>query len=211
MKVTEDIINYLIVKDSSFKYLYKRYGLIEFKNSSNIFSSLVFHIVGQMLSNKVANRIFKKLEIIVGEINPINIFSASSDEMHKIGISNKKISYIKNLAKILLDGTKDLSLLSSMSEKDVIDYLITIPGIGIWTIEMVALFNLCLPNIFSYKDVALKRGILKTHPNYKTLSKNRFERLRKKYSPYCSYASLYFYRANDDVFFDFEEIKNAYL
>ena len=65
-------------------------------------------------------------------------------------------------------------------------------------IQTKALFSLGRENIFSFNDVALKRGIMKCHPNFKTVSETRFEKLRKLYSPYCSYASLYFYKVNDD-------------
>ena len=71
-----------------------------------------------------------------------------------------------------------------------------IKGVGRWTAEMVVEFTLGRLNIFSYYDVALKNGIMKAH-SYKSLSKNRFEILRKKYSPYCSVASLYYYALND--------------
>ena len=51
--------------------------------------------------------------------------------------------------------------------------------------------------LFSYDDVALQNGIKKAH-GFKTLSKMRFERLRKLYAPYCSVASVYYYAYNDD-------------
>ena len=74
----------------------------------------------------------------------------------------------------------------------------SIRGIGEWTAEMIMLFVLDKENVFSWNDVALKRGIMKVHKEYKTLSRIRFEKLRKIYSPYYSYASLYFYAVNDD-------------
>ena len=62
---------------------------------------------------------------------------------------------------------------------------------------MIAEFTLGRLNIFSFDDVALQNGIKKAH-GYKTLSKQRFERLRKKYSPFASVASLYYYAINDE-------------
>lgn len=73
-----------------------------------------------------------------------------------------------------------------------------IPGVGKWTAEMIAMFSLGRLNIFSYDDVALKNGILKIHCELKTLSKTRFEKLKKLYSPFCSVAALYYYHANDN-------------
>lgn len=79
----------------------------------------------------------------------------------------------------------------------MIDYLRQIKGVGRWTAEMIALFSLGRSNIFCFDDVALKLGILKAYPDYKTMNKPRFNQLRKKFSPYCSYASLYFYASHD--------------
>ena len=62
---------------------------------------------------------------------------------------------------------------------------------------ILALFTFRRENIFSYSDVALRNGIMKAK-GYKTLSQKRFNSLKKRYSPYCSYASLYFYAHNDN-------------
>ena len=87
--------------------------------------------------------------------------------------------------------------MKNLSDNEIINYLRQIKGVGLWTAEMISLFSLGKNNIFSYDDVALRNGIMKAK-GFKTLSKKRFEMLRKKYSPYCSFASLYFYKVNDD-------------
>ena len=61
----------------------------------------------------------------------------------------------------------------------------------------IVLGRLQKENIISYDDVAIRNGIIKAK-NYKTLSKQRFQQLKNKYAPYCSYASLYFYAHNDN-------------
>ena len=87
--------------------------------------------------------------------------------------------------------------MDKLNDFETIKCLRQIKGVGNWTAEMLALFALGKQNIFSFDDVALRNGIMKSK-GFKTLSKKRFEALRKKYSPYCSFASLYFYRFNDD-------------
>lgn len=99
-------------------------------------------------------------------------------------------------------GEYDFSILNDLDDENVIKYFRTIKGVGKWTAEMLALFSIGRENIFSYDDVALRNGIMKAK-EFKTLSKKRFDMLRKKYSPYCSYASLYFYKVNDDKEFDY--------
>lgn len=198
MKTNYLIINYLKKQDFLFDILFKKYGLLESANKHNLFSSFIFHFIGQMLSNKVAYVLWTRFVNLVGEIEPHHILNVPDDKIKSIGISRAKIEFIKNFCNVIISGKINLDSLNELTDEDLIKTLTKIKGVGEWTAEMIALFSLGRENIFSFKDVALKRGIMKCHPNFKTLSKTRFEKLRKLYSPYCSYASLYFYKVNDD-------------
>lgn len=196
--VNEEIINYLKSKDEDFIHLQQKYGLIKLKLNTDIFDSIVFHIVGQMLSLKAANSIYKRLKKICGgEINPISLIELDREQIRECGIAYSKVDYIKEFAKNYNNNMYDFKELENMEDQQVIKYLMNIKGVGQWTAEMLAMFTFGRKNIFSYNDVALRNGIIKMK-GFKTLSKKRFEGLRKKYSPYCSYAALYFYSINDD-------------
>ena len=198
MKVTISIAKFLKSSDSVFNKLIEKYGLLETHSSFDLFSSFVFHFIGQMLSNKVADVLWTRFVNLVGEVEPHNILNVPDDKIRNIGISRAKIEFIKSFCNDIINKKIVLDSLNSLSNDELIRTLTKIKGVGEWTAEMIALFSLGRENIFSFKDVALKRGIMKCHPNFKTLSKTRFEKLRKLYSPYCSYASLYFYKVNDD-------------
>ena len=198
MKVTISIAKFLKSCDSVFNKLIEKYGLLETHSSFDLFSSFVFHFIGQMLSNKVADVLWTRFVNLVGEVEPHNILNVPDDKIRNIGISRAKIEFIKSFCNDIINKKIVLDSLNSLSNDELIRTLTKIKGVGEWTAEMIALFSLGRENIFSFKDVALKRGIMKCHPNFKTLSKTRFEKLRKLYSPYCSYASLYFYKVNDD-------------
>lgn len=204
MKTTRQIIDYLAQNDRVFVELYCKYGLLETNNSLDLFSSFIYHFIDQMLSNKVANVIFERFKILIGNLSPDSILKVEDSEIRKCGISYKKIEFIKSFCFGVKNGTIDLEYIQTLNDTDLIKELTKIKGVGEWTAEMIACFNLGRPNIFSYKDVALRNGILKVHKEFKTLSLKRFERLRKLYSPYCSYASLYYYRVNDDKEFCIE-------
>ncbi len=198
MKVTISIAKFLKSSDSVFNKLIEKYGLLETHSSFDLFSSFVFHFIGQMLSNKVADVLWTRFVNLVGEVEPHNILNVPDDKIRNIGISRAKIEFIKSFCNDIINKKIVLDSLNSLSDDELIRTLTKIKGVGEWTAEMIALFSLGRENIFSFKDVALKRGIMKCHPNFKTLSKTRFKKLRKLYSPYCSYASLYFYKVNDD-------------
>lgn len=133
----------------------------------------------------------------MGEFTPPHWRRIRREEIKSCGISRAQSgSGILALAQDTLEGKYDFSSLETLSDEKVIEFLTQIKGVGRWTAEMIAEFSLGRKNVFSETDVALRNGIMQAH-GYKTLSKRRFAALKKKYSPYCSVASLYYYELND--------------
>ena len=190
-------MDYLSGKDPVMARLIEHYGHISQGVDQTVFSSLVTHIVGQMISNKVADVLNGRLHDMVGEYTPEHIQARTIPEIKSIGLSRRKAEYIALLAQGVSDGTYQMDSLGDLSDEEVVTYLKKIPGVGQWTAEMITEFTLGRLNIFSYGDAALRNGMIKAH-GFKTLSKLRFERYRRKYAPYCSVASLYYYAVNDD-------------
>ena len=188
---------YVAGKDPVMKELVERFGRLEIRVSGDIFADLVSDIVGQMLSNRVAEVIVGRLRALAGGLTPEKLLAKTLEEIKNCGMSARKAEYILALSRDVKEGKYDFSRLDSMTDGEAIAYLMKIKGVGRWTAEMIAEFSLGRKDIFSYDDMALRNGIVKAH-GFKTLSKKRFERLRKKYAPYASVASLYYYRLNDE-------------
>ena len=188
---------YVAGKDPVMKELVERFGRLEISVSGYIFADLVSDIVGQMLSNRVAEVIVGRLRAQAGGLTPEKLLAKTLEEIKNCGMSARKAEYILALSRDVKEGKYDFSRLDSMTDGEAIAYLMKIKGVGRWTAEMIAEFSLGRKDIFGYDDMALRNGIVKAH-GFKTLSKKRFERLRKKYSPYASVASLYYYRLNDE-------------
>ncbi|MFT4106354.1 MAG: DNA-3-methyladenine glycosylase 2 family protein [Lacrimispora sp.] len=197
IKYSQKEMEYISRKNDVMKNLVSHFGHMERGMAGDVFSSLTMHIIGQMLSNRVAEVLCQRFLNIVGEVTPGHVAAVDVDVIKQCGISKRKAEYIKALAQEVLEGKYDFSLLENMSDEEVIKYLMQIKGVGRWTAEMIAEFTMGRLDIFSYDDVALQNGIKKAH-GFKTLSRQRFEGLRKKYAPYCSVASLYYYALNDE-------------
>ncbi len=193
----DQIIEYLKSKDSVFEMLFDKYGYARLERESDIFESIVSNIIGQQLSNKVKQVIYNRFLNLVKTVTPESILNIDTELIRQCGISYSKISYIKELSENILNNNYNFNNLDKLNDDDLIKELCKIKGVGKWTAEMLALFSFGRENIISYDDVALRNGIIKAK-GYKSLTKQRFEQLRKKYSPYCSYASLYYYAHNDD-------------
>lgn len=198
---TDQIINYLQSKDDLFFKLADCYGLIEIELYNDLFSSIVFHIVGQMLSLKAAHKIYERFEKLCNySIDPKTITALDSEAIKNCGMSSKKVKWIKEFAQKCLNNEIELGILEKLEDKKAVEYLMKINGVGEWTAEMIMMFSLGRANIFSFKDIALKNGIAKAK-HLKEVNNKKFEQLKRKYSPYCSYAALYFYKCNDDVMY----------
>lgn len=86
-------------------------------------------------------------------------------------------------------GEKETEYLKGKDKRlaEVIAELSTLKGIGVWTTERLLLFCLQRPNVFGYGDLAIQRGIRMVY-HHRKISRE----YRRRFSPYCSVASLYF-------------------
>ena len=115
-----------------------------------------------------------------------NLFAA----LVRFGISFKKVTYIKRAATKILNGEFDIHGLYDKTDEEVIECLSKLDGIGIWSAEMLMLFSMQRPDILSYSDLAIQRGLRMVY-HHRDITRNLFEKYRRRYSPYNSVASLY--------------------
>lgn len=183
-------INYLKKKDKKLAEAIEKIGKIERKVTPDLFTALVNSIVSQQISSKAADTVWKRLCELLCEISPEKIVSADIEEIQKCGMSFRKASYIKNIAEKVHNKEFDIEELYQLSDDEIIKKLSSLNGIGVWTAEMLMIFSMERPNIVSWGDLAIRRGMCNLY-HHKELTKEQFERYRKRYSPYGSVASLY--------------------
>lgn len=194
---SESII-YLRSKDKRLARVIDAIGSISYVPYSDGYSFLVNTIVGQMLSNKVADKLSERLlQLTNNEITPEQISKLSDEELKSIGISKNKVSYIRALTDAITCDKLSLSALSSLPDKDVIKSLTTIKGIGSWSAKMYLIFVLNRQDILPTEDVAFLQSYSWL---YKTddLSEKAIINKCKKWKPYSSIASRYLYKALDN-------------
>lgn len=183
---------YLKSKDKKLGAVIDEIGHINREVDSDLFSSVVRQITGQQISTKAHQTIWKRMNDELGEINADTILNAGVEKIQQFGITFRKADYIIDFAKKIQSGQFDLEAIREKSDEEVITELIALKGIGVWTAEMIMLFCLQRPNVLSFGDLALVKGVRMVY-HHKYIDKERFERYRKRFSPYCSVASLYFW------------------
>ena len=168
----------------------------QLKLKSDGFRTLARAIVGQQISVKAADTIWKRLERMVkGNINSNKIKGLTTEELRKTGLSKQKTEYIRNIAESEILGTD----WNEYSDGKVTELLCTIKGIGKWTAEMFLIFHLARPNILPLGDIGLVKAIEKNYTNGNTMSKEQFYELQRKWTPWCTVATWYLWISLDPI------------
>jgi 3-methyladenine DNA glycosylase/8-oxoguanine DNA glycosylase len=184
-------ITYLGKKDKQLSKIINALGKIERQVMPNLFEALVESIIGQQISSKAAATVNQRLrDRFNGEISPEKVAATNHFYIQECGTTLKKAGYIKIAADAILYGKIKLDNFSSMTDEEIIAQLIQLPGVGVWTAEMLMIFSLQRPNIISYDDLIIRRSIMKLY-KLEGLTKEQFETYKKRYHPYASIASLY--------------------
>ena len=180
-----------------------RLGFLERPIEPDLFTALASSIVSQQITGKVAQTIWGRLVMAaeakksvsnlnnsVGAISPETFSLLTIDELRACGLSQRKAEYISGIALALVDGSLDFDRLRILSDTDFTNELVKLRGVGEWTAEMMLIFSLERPDVLSWGDFAIKKGIMKLF-GLETLSRMQFEEIRATFSPYNTVASLY--------------------
>lgn len=186
----EKEIGYLKNRDKKLGAAIDRIGMIKREIIPDPFTALVSSIVGQQISSKAAKTVWNRLSVLLVDITPENIMQADISEIKGCGMSEKKAGYIRGIAGAAIAGEVDFCTLHTLADKEIIKKLSSLHGVGVWTAEMLLIFSLCRPDVVSCKDLAICRGMMNLY-RLKEISRENFEKYRKRYSPYGSVASLY--------------------
>ena len=126
----------------------------------------------------------------LGEVNAETILAAGVPKLQSLGMTFRKAEYITDFADKVHTGAFDLGAVERMSDEDAIRALSALKGIGVWTAEMILLFCMQRPDIFSYDDLAIQRGLRMVY-HHRKIDRKLFEKYRRRFRPYCSVTSLY--------------------
>jgi 3-methyladenine DNA glycosylase/8-oxoguanine DNA glycosylase len=172
----------------------KNVGPLKIKTSKMDFvAHLVKIIVGQQLSVQSAAAIWKRTELILKKNKYKNANKNLDKKFKGAGLSRQKIEYINGIIfnKNLLELSK--KSLKKLSREEYYELLISIKGIGPWSIEMSRIFYIGDPDIFSILDLGLKNAHLRLF-DLKTYNESFYE----NFSPFRSYMCLFLWRVLED-------------
>ena len=189
---------YLREKDEKLKQIIDKNGHIVFiPNKQKQFDTLVGIVVSQFISTKAANSIFNKIrENFNSEyLNEKHFRNKKVNDIKKLGLSTNKAKTIKELSDLYLNN--NMCDLTKLSNQDLNNKLLSVFGIGPWSINMFEIFCLGRPNVFSSRDAGLRLAMNNAFMIKPESEWKNYDEYAEKWSPYKTIASLHLWRTVD--------------
>ena len=187
-------------KDEVMSFLIKKLGnqiTLKDRYDKDFAKAISLLIIEQQVSFKAAITIKGRfLKLILNKTSK-EIIDIDDLEMQSVGISHRKVNYIKNTYSYFIKNNVDFK---TLDEKGVIKELTQIKGIGKWTAEMFLIFILFKTDVFSKGDLALLNSI-KTNYSIKDLSNKKLDSFIEKWTPFNTIASLLLWKSIEDKIF----------
>jgi len=190
-----DAAREFLLQDELLAPVVEKYSDGSLSGKGDLFATFVNSIVGQQISVIAAEAIWNRLKEKVGDITPENISSYSAEEIAACGLTKSKTSYILGVA----NNPKEFlnQNFSEMTDEEIHKHFIAFRGIGPWTSEMLMIFSLLRPNVFSIGDIGLVKAVKILNPRLQTKEEVLSE--AERWSPYKTAASWYLWRMLDPV------------
>jgi len=183
----EQVVEFLISKDETLKFILDTYGQPIIQKRQEGFASMCHIILEQQVSIESAKACYVKLENYFKKITPENIYYSSDDELKSCGLSRQKIVYLKDLASKVLNNDINFESFATKSEQQIREELVTIKGVGNWSIEVYLMFCLQSPDVVPLGDIAIKNTLKEL---YDCQTHEEMEKLSNNWKPFRTFASF---------------------
>jgi DNA-3-methyladenine glycosylase II len=163
------------------------------------YESLLRAIAYQSIAGKAAKVIFDRIRALGSNgrcPTPEELLRVSTQALRKAGLSHAKIAAVRDLAQKTIDGVVPaLDDAQKMSDQELVDRLISVRGIGAWTVEMFLIFRLGRPDVLPIHDYAVQKGFAITYGKRKIPTPRQLAKFGERWRPYRTVASWYMWRA----------------
>lgn len=183
-------IDYLKSRDNRFAEVMDKVGIIRRRVIPDIFSALVHSIIGQQISTKAQESIWRNTVALLGEVTPERILLIGREELQAVGLSFRKVDYIRDAARRFESGEFNAESFDSMTDEQIVEKLTQLRGGGAWSAEMLMLFSMQRPDVLSFGDLAILRGLRMIY-HHRRIDRKLFDKYHRRFSPCNSVASLY--------------------
>jgi len=192
-------LNHLRKVDPIIGAIIERVGPFEMQYRDPIFETLVRSIVYQQLNGKAALTIFTRLKDAAKSepLTPESLLKLTPVRMRKLGLSQQKLTYIRELSRLTRDGEIDFERCQTLEDAHVIEHLTRVKGIGEWTAHMFLIFALRRTDILPTGDLGVRAAMKKAYRMRDLPKPKRMLQVAKPWHPHCTVACWYLWRSLD--------------
>jgi len=193
--------DFLARSDKNLARVIERTGEFQFKldECESVYESLLEAIAYQSISGKAAATIFARIKALGANgicPTPQEILRARPQTLRKAGLSGAKVLAMKDLAKKTIEGVvPSLADAHKMSDEELVERLVSVRGIGAWTVEMFLIFRLGRPDVLPIHDYGVQKGFAITYGKKKIPKPRELAEFGERWRPYRTVASWYMWRA----------------
>ena len=189
----------LAQRDSVLRRLIKIHRGLVMRSRGDAFLTLARSIVGQQISVKAAETVWKKLLSTVPAISAKHIAGADSAKLRNCGLSGNKVLYLQDLAHCFINGSLNVANWEHLSDEELVAELTQVKGIGRWTADMFLIFYMMRPDVLPLDDIGLQRAMSMHYHKNRPLSKLKIRAIAKDWVPWRSVATWYLWRSLDPI------------
>jgi DNA-3-methyladenine glycosylase II len=202
-EVMQRAADHLTANDPVLALVIERAGLCAIRPRKDYYQKVVESIIGQQLSVKAAASIRRRfIELFGGKFpSPDQILVAEHSDLRGVGLSNAKVTYVKDLAQHVIDGRLEFEKFNDMSNDEIIAELTAVKGVGEWTAHMFLMFAMVRLNILPTGDLGIRTGMRDLYGLATLPSPEQMHEIARKnnWHPYESIASWYIWHAKDNA------------
>lgn len=161
------------------------------------YGALLRAIVGQQLSTKAARTIYGRvLDLFDGTTpSPEQLLEADESDLRAAGLSGRKVEYVRDLASHVIAGELELDRLDQLDDAEVIEEIVAVRGLGVWTAEMFLMFHLERPDVLSGGDLGIRKAVQIEYGLEQMPSPAKVLEVGEPWRPHRSLASLYLWES----------------
>jgi 3-methyladenine DNA glycosylase/8-oxoguanine DNA glycosylase len=191
-------VSHLRKADPVLASIIERVGACRMEFGEPTFHALAESILYQQLNGRAAATIMDRFTALAGDpLTPKGILKLSDAQMRGVGLSRQKTSYLRDLSEKTQAGLLQFDRLSGMTEKEVIEHLTQVKGVGVWTAHMFLMFTLRHPDILPTGDYGVQAAMKKHYKKRKWPKPDVMMKIAKTWAPYRSIACWYLWRSLD--------------
>jgi DNA-3-methyladenine glycosylase II len=203
----DDACRHLAKRDRVMRKLVADHGHARLYSRGDAFTTLARSIVGQQISVKAAQSVWERLLTLFGQQPPESraplsvqgVLALTVDSLRQVGLSARKVEYLRDLAKHFDDGAVHVADWQQMDDEAIIEELVDIRGIGRWTAEMFLIFHLMRPNVLPLDDLGLIKAISLSYFSGEPVSRAEARDIAEAWAPYRTVGTWYLWRSLDPL------------